>query len=62
LDTTKILVSQWDMGMNYYSDFIMNLNAVVAGGQNLMESGNKMELDVLADVIEEKVNFVHFAY
>jgi hypothetical protein len=27
-----------------------------------MESGNKMELDVLADVIEEKVNFVHFAY
>jgi hypothetical protein len=62
LDTTKILVSQWDMGMKYYSDFIMNLNAVVAGGQNLMESGNKMELDVLADVIEEKVNFVHFAY
>jgi hypothetical protein len=39
----------------YYSDFTMNMEAIVAGGKNLMLSENKMEFDVLADVIENKV-------
>ncbi|XP_048774197.1 von Willebrand factor A domain-containing protein 5A-like isoform X3 [Ostrea edulis] len=55
LDTTKTLTSQSDIGMTYYPDFTMNVEIVVAGGKNLMESGNKMEIDVLADIIEKKI-------
>lgn len=57
MDTTKTLTSQSDIGMTYYPDFTMNVEIVVAGGKNLMESGNKMEIDVLADIIEKKVNY-----
>ncbi|XP_048773306.2 von Willebrand factor A domain-containing protein 5A-like isoform X2 [Ostrea edulis] len=40
----------------YYSDFTMTLETVVAGGKNLMLSENKMEFDVLADIIENKMS------
>jgi hypothetical protein len=55
-DAAKTLVYQSDIGMKYYSDLTMNLKATVAGGKNLMESDNKMELDVLTDTIEQKVH------
>jgi hypothetical protein len=48
----------------YYSNFTMNMEAFVAGGKNLMLSENKMEFDVLADVIENNVcthcNVIHY--
>ncbi|XP_048773309.1 von Willebrand factor A domain-containing protein 5A-like isoform X2 [Ostrea edulis] len=40
----------------YYSDFTMTLETIVAGGKNLMLSENKMEFDILADIIENNMS------
>ncbi|XP_061170036.1 von Willebrand factor A domain-containing protein 5A-like [Saccostrea echinata] len=54
-NTAKIFTSECDIGMTYCSDFTMNLEAVVDGGENLLDSENKIEFDVVADTLENKM-------
>ncbi|XP_061170037.1 von Willebrand factor A domain-containing protein 5A-like [Saccostrea echinata] len=54
-NTTMIKTAESDVGMTYCSNFTMTMEAVVDGGKNLIVSGNKMEFDVVADTIENKM-------
>lgn len=49
------MTSLSEVGAVCYSDLTVNLAVEVAGGKNLMMSENKMEFDVLAAIIGNKV-------
>lgn len=49
------MTSLSEVGAVSYSDLTVNLAVEVAGGKNLMMSENKMEFDVLAAIIGNKV-------
>lgn len=50
------MTSLSEVGAVYYSDLTVNLAVEVAGGKNLMMSENKMEFDVLAAIIGNKMS------
>lgn len=45
-----------DVGMLYCSDFTIHLTLKVAGGKNLIISEDKMELEILEDIIGSMVH------
>lgn len=49
------MTSLSEVGAVCYSELTVNLAVEVAGGKNLMTSENKMEFDVLAAIIGNKV-------
>ncbi|XP_062620575.1 von Willebrand factor A domain-containing protein 5A-like isoform X2 [Saccostrea cucullata] len=52
---TTCKTTESDNGIIYCSDFTLNLDAVVDGGKSLIVSENKMEFDVVADKIVNKM-------